>query len=269
MKMLVMFTCFNRKEKTLECINSLKKNNEHDFTFVIADDGSSDGTYEALVGMPNIFMIRGCGQWFYSGGMRAAMAYSKEYITDNYDYLMLINDDVKFFDKCVDKLVEESIYKNNAVIVGIMQDNDGNETYGAIKYQKGISHIMYGTKDSDLEADTFNANCVLIPYQIFKKNEIMDNYYIHSLGDYDYGLALKRAGVKIYASCDTVGICETNSSENTWANPRFSRFERIKKKESPKGAPTKQWFYFLKKNFGLLTAIKGVITPYIRIIIGM
>ena len=67
MEILVIFTCFNRKEKTLKCINSLRTNNaEYNFTFVVADDGSSDGTYEALVGMPNIYIIRGCGQWFYS-----------------------------------------------------------------------------------------------------------------------------------------------------------------------------------------------------------
>ena len=48
----------------------------------------------------------------------------------------------------------------------------------------------------------------------------------------------------------------------------MKRTERIKRKESIKGAPTKQWFYFLNKNFGVFSAIKGSVTPFVRIIIG-
>ena len=40
------------------------------------------------------------------------------------------------------------------------------------------------------------------------------------------------------------------------------------KKENIKGAPTKQWFYFLKKNFGYMAAVKGTLSPYIRILFG-
>ena len=38
-------------------------------------------------------------------------------------------------------------------------------------------------------------------------------------------------------------------------------------KESPKGLPSKQWFYFLKKNFNINYAVWKSITPYIRIIL--
>ena len=44
-------------------------------------------------------------------------------------------------------------------------------------------------------------------------------------------------------------------------------FPDIRLKESVKGAPFKQWFYFLKKNFGIFTAVIHAFTPYIRIIL--
>ena len=53
-----------------------------------------------------------------------------------------------------------------------------------------------------------------------------------------------------------------------WLDNSLSRKERFKKKESIKGAPMKQWFYFLRKNFGLVEAVRGGITPYVRILIG-
>ena len=90
---------------------------------------------------------------------------------------------------------------------------------------------------------------------------------MHSLGDFDYGLSLKKAGYEIYQSNSFVGTCNNNSNKGTWTDTTLNRTERIKRKESIKGAPTKQWFYFLKKNFGFFSAIKGTVTPYMRIIV--
>ena len=48
MKITVVFTCFNRKAKTLECVKRLVEGNKTiEFEFVIVDDGSTDGTEEA------------------------------------------------------------------------------------------------------------------------------------------------------------------------------------------------------------------------------
>ena len=45
--------------------------------------------------------------------------------------------------------------------------------------------------------------------------------------------------------------------------------DRLKKKRSPKGLPTRQWFHFLKKNFGLPQAVFYSVTPYIKILFGI
>ena len=77
-----------------------------------------------------------------------------------------------------------------------------------------------------------------------------------------------KEGYEIFQSKEFAGVCNNNDSKGTWTDTSLSRTERIRRKESVKGAPIKQWFYFLKKNFGVLTAIKGSVTPFIRIIIG-
>lgn len=71
MRILVIFTCFNRKEKTKECIQTLMNSNKNcNFSFVIVDDGSSDGTWEMLQNMKettSMFLLKGNGKLFYSG----------------------------------------------------------------------------------------------------------------------------------------------------------------------------------------------------------
>lgn len=271
-KIYVIITCYNRSEKTINCIEKIIKGNSSiNFEFVIVDDDSTDSTVEQLQIMNklynNITVIHGDGNLFYSRGMRKGMLYI---LQENpiFDYILLANDDVDFFERSIMRLIEKSKEKNNAVITGATCSEDTQElTYGGIKYKKGsIKYKTLGIADSSICCDTFNANCVLIPSDIFKKTPAMDSFYHHSMGDFDYGLSLRRKGYLIYTSDFYVGTCNKNSLKNTWQDKELSIITRFKKKDSPKGAPLKTWFYFLKKNFGLYTALLHGFTPYIRIL---
>ena len=272
MEILAIFTCFNRCEKTKKCIETITSGNPGcNFTFVVAGDGSTDGTFEMLQRMKERFpihVLRGTGQWYYSGGMRAGMEYALQELPGGFDYLLMINDDVSFFDNSIQKLICQSRQQDGSLVVGAMCNASGSLSYGAVKYIAGYRYRTLSLSDWEVPADTFNANCVLIPYEAFVKTGAMDPSYRHSLGDFDYGLSLKQAGYRMYQSREFAGCCETNSPKNTWQDTSLSRMERIRKKEDVKGAPAKQWFYFLKKHFGLPLAMKGTITPYIRILIG-
>ncbi len=272
MRILTILTCHNRKDKTKKCIETITAGNPScEYTFVVADDGSDDGTSEMLNKMRFVYQIctiRGNGNWFYSGGMNAGMKYALKNLPHDYDYLLMINDDVEFLAEGIQHMINQSVAQDNAIIVGATQDDLGHVSYGAIKYTSGYKYRKLDISEWKTPADTFNANCVLIPYKAFEQVGTMDAYYRHSLGDFDYGLTLKKSGYKIFQAKEFVGICNNNTTENTWTDAHLGRIKRIRKKESIKGAPTKQWFYFLKKNFGLFLAIKGCITPYMRILIG-
>ena len=267
---LALLTCFNRKEKTEQSIRSIVRDNpDCRISFVITDDNSTDGTIQMLEEMKAVFdihILKGNGSLFYSGGMCLAMQYAKEKMKQSYDYMLMMNDDVEFFNHSIEKMIAQSIVQNNAIIAGAMKNDDGSLSYGAVKYIQGIKYRTLSINEWEVDADTFNANCVLIPWKVFQATEIIDNYYIHSLGDFDYGLSLKRNGYKIHTSKNFVGICNNNPAKGTWIDTSLSRKQRIKKKESLKGAPIKQWFYFLNKNFGIIVAIKSCVTPYIRIL---
>lgn len=272
MKITVIFTCFNRKEKTLKCVEDLVNGNKNiEFQFVVVDDGSTDGTKEALKEgkyAEKIQVLETEGNCYYSGGMNRGMQYILDSCMKS-DFLLMINDDVKFFEKSIEKLVVLSRKKENAVIVGVTCDSKEIQTYGAIKYNGGFSVRYHGVPcGADTECDTFNANCVLIPFSVFEKTGVMDKKYVHSLGDFDYGLSLKKNGAKIYSSDEFIGICHRNSIKGTWLDKELSLVKRLKLKESPKGAPMKQWFYFLKKNFGVVKAIVFTVTPYVNLLLG-
>ena len=269
----VIFTCFNRAEKTKKCILSLLAGNPLiDIHFIVVNDGSTDNTAQVLDELNNnhkcITVLNGNGSLFYSKGMRKGMEWLNA-SDDKSDYVMLVNDDVEFKPHAIEKLIEESRQKNNAIIVSATHDDNGNFTYGGAKYKKGFIHYdLMSCEQSDEPCDTFNANCVLIPWDWYTSVEPMDGYYAHSTGDFDYGFSLSRAGAYIYTSGFYVGSCNRNPSKGTWNDTSLSRIDRLKKKESPKGLPLSSWLHFLHKNFGMKQAILHGFTPYIRILIG-
>lgn len=271
MKVTVIFTCFNRKDKSVSCVKSLAEHNpETDFQFIVVDDNSSDGTKEALAELNyEIEIITGNGSLFWAGGMRKGIG---KYLSEaSSEYVLLVNDDVRFYPGIVEKLISESKRKNNAVIVGATCDDKGDFSYGAMQLiipRKKDLYRQIRPSKNPIECDTFNCNCVLIKSDIISQAGNFDSVYTHSLADLDYGLKLRRMGYHIYSSEDYVGVCNKNGVKGTWADSSLSRIDRFKKKESPKGAPYKEWFHFMKKNFGVMDAIKYSISPYARILLG-
>lgn len=267
-KITVIFTCFNRKVKTVTAMKSIVKNNPNLlFHFIVVDDCSTDGTVAAIKELNyDVEIIQGTGSLFWCGGMRAGIAKYLE--TNDGTDCLLINDDVEFFDDAIEKMVAQRT--ENQIVVGATCDNNGEFTYGLRieKNKHSIELDVIKPNNENIVGDTMNANCVLIPYAAFRKVGNMDSHYTHSLGDYDLGYRLKSLGYDLVSSTEYIGICGANPFDGTWRDPKLPRLERLRRKETPKGTPTGEWFYFLKKNYGLSKAIKYSVTPFVKILIG-
>lgn len=270
-KVLGLATCFNRANKTRACIESLiKRNPDIQFEFIIVDDNSTDNTVEVLSQYDCVNIIKGTGNLFYSGGMRIAIDRAKSKKYNEFNYVMLFNDDVVFFDKSVGMLINSNI-NDSCIMVGAVCSSNGKMSYsGSVhtsKIKPSYCNVM-STEETKAYCDTFCANCVLIPRNIFMQLDNIDPVYHHAMGDFDYGWAASKKGYKILSSYFFVGKCDDNPVTGTWRDPSLPIKERIRKKESIKGLPRKEWFHYLHKNHGLICAIIYSITPYIKIIIG-
>lgn len=274
MQIHVIFCCHNRVEKTKNCILRLIEGNPSlAFHFTVVNDGSTDGTDEVLAELNRKFHciteVKGDGTLFYSKGMHKGME-SLNASGKKADYVLLVNDDVNFSVNAIEKLVSESMAKNDAIIAGATHDEDGNFTYGGAKYKKGTVHYtLMNCEQSDELCDTFNANCVLIPWKFYSATAPMDNRYAHSLGDFDYGFSLRKAGASIYTSSFFVGQCSRNTIKGSCIDKTLSRWERLKLTKSPtKGLPFRSWTHFLYKNFGFGQVLLHGFTPYLKILLG-
>lgn len=292
-RVMILMTSHNRKEQTIRCIRSLKAVSGIETAFVVVDAGSTDGTCEALREEAGVKLIRRGGELYWNGGMRVAMSYAAKHGEET-DYVFLVNDDVEFFpgalqsmlerleggeakapESCADKTGKTELPPAETcridAVVGATKNAAGEQTYGGVrmKSKRFARFELIPPSGERISCDTFNCNALLIRYESFQRAGNLDAAYVHSLGDYDYGMKLNRLGMQVVNSADYVGICEGNAVKGSWLDPKLSRSERLKKKESEKGLPGRDWYHFLRKNYGLTAALYHSITPYARILLGI
>ena len=74
----IIIPVHNRKEITLKCLDTLKQNGDLDKYYVIViDDGSTDGTSEAIQSLyPDVIILTGDGNLWWTGAIKKGMEYA-------------------------------------------------------------------------------------------------------------------------------------------------------------------------------------------------
>lgn len=256
MNIAVLLTCFNRKEKTLSCLNNLSKqvlNPDVKVDIFLTDDNSSDGTAEAVKKhYPHVKVFSGTGSLFWAGGMRYTW---KKALKGSYDFYLLLNDDTVLHNNAIQALLDT--YQNNpyapanAICIGSTSDPEtGKLSYGGSRLYKDKvwkSRFIF-SEEEYLACDFANANIMLIPKQVVDKIGILSDLYTHSLADYDYTLQANKAGFKVIVVPGYLGTC-TDDHGNNWKSRNSSLKDRIKFLKSPKGLAYKEYMQFIKLHF--------------------
>ncbi|MDT0677693.1 glycosyltransferase family 2 protein [Autumnicola musiva] len=254
MKIAVLLTSFNRRNKTLGCLKSLKNQLLDDAVLEIflTDDNSSDGTAKAVKEkFPDVHVLNGTGSLFWAGGMRHTW---KRALGSNPDYFLLVNDDTILADDAVKRLIACAMSLDKPVIcVGSTSDaKSGEISYGGRKLKDKIgprSYLVYSNKEV-VECDLGNANIMLVPAPIVQRIGILSKEFTHGIADYDYTLRAKKAGYSVVVAPGILGYCTDDHGKN-W-KPQSSTFsERVAYLYSPKGLAYKEYILFIRRHFSL------------------
>lgn len=230
----VLLTVFNRKNVTLKGLNTLyaaMKPLEENYSFDVymTNDGCTDGTPEAVSEQfPDIHVINGDGNLYWSGGMRKAWdVASKAY---DYDYYLWFNDDAVLYENALEVMFEPIVkYGDNVIVSGAFCDNEGKVSYGG-RDKKNNYLLPNGTNK---HIYLMNGNLVLISKNVFSSIGNISNCYQHSFGDWDYGVRASRHRIRVLLSASYVGITDRHDSVVPAYLKESSILVRIKKLYSP------------------------------------
>ena len=260
-KFAVLITCYNRKEKTLNCIKSLYQSiypDNYSFEVFLVDDGSTDGTSVAIKErFTQVNIVKGSGNLFWAGGMR--LAWKTALSTNEYDAFLLLNDDVVLVNDFFLKLIEAIKYtKQNNQADGIycattIDKNTNKVTYGGLQIL--VNGLYLKTKrlqilDKPQYCQIANANILLISNNVVKSIGIFDEKYTHGIADYDFTYNAHKKGFPIVLASGYGGYCSDDHGNN-WRGIDLSLTKRIEYLKSAKGLAYNEYLYYIAKNFPL------------------
>lgn len=250
MKIAVLLTCHNRRDTTIACLEALSAQclaqNTMLTTFLV-DDGSTDGTAEAVLQrFPGVRIIPGDGSLYWCGGMHVAWSAAIQH--EDYDAYLWLNDDVRLFANALPTLVrscqEAAAAGHPGVIVGSTADPDsGRPTYGGYRGDKMVEPT--GVIQT---CERMNGNIVLVPRAVFNVVGNLSPDFTHIYGDMDYGYRARKAGFEIWVAPGFVGKCRRNHCPS-WADPSVPFWRRWRSVHSPTAYPPRESYLFCKRHY--------------------
>ena len=250
----VLLTVFNRKDKTLQCLErlyGLLPLGGYQVDVYLTDDGCTDGTPEAVAEhFPQVNVIHAKGDLFWNRGMWTAWDTAAK--AKDYDFYLWLNDDTFVYESMLKVLTDAAVETNEkAIIVGATESTD----HSGITYGGRLKNGSIPKPDGSLmEVDYFNGNIVLIPKSAYKVLGNLDYYFTHSKGDFDYGMRAKKAGVAMYQAGEVLGECDAHATFDKWCNPDVPFAQRWKMLNRPNGMPPKETFHLEKRHKGIVMA---------------
>lgn len=246
-RVAVVMTCHNRRDTTIGCLEALRGQETLgvELTLFVTDDGSTDGTSEAIQDYwPNATILSGT-DLYWAAGMALA---ERAAVAGNPDYLLWLNDDTVLRPGALDALLTLSAQAATAVIVGATADPDTDApTYGGrvrIDYHPQRFRHLAISMDPQ-RADTFNGNVVLIPVAVRELVGPIDGEFPHAYADDDYGLRATALGVPIVQAPGVVATCRSNAGPVAPAGGLGTRWRHL---QSPKGLPWRAQARYLRRH---------------------
>ena len=230
MNISVLLTCHNRRAKTEACLQSLKRaleayNAQHNepvaLEIFLTDDGCTDGTAEAaraVVDYAPLHVLHGDGNLYWAGGMRFCWREAMKRHNE-WDYYLLLNDDVELLDNVFEELFMAQSYAiehygMEGICSGITcaRDDANKLTYGGSVWVNRFLATQKRLIPDGMPqlCDFTNANVLLIPAKVVDVVGIFGEKYRHSAADYDYSFRTRKAGYPVILTARFCGKCDND-----------------------------------------------------------
>lgn len=262
MKIAVLLTCFNRKEKTLNALDKLMQalntvSKSVSLKIYLTDDGSTDGTGEAVkLNYPEATILQGNGNLYWAGGMRNSW---QEAIKKDYDAYLLLNDDTFVSTNMFTQLLDTHNYSLDkygmgGIYLGSTKDLEtGLLSYGGAKLtNKFLFKYQFVEPNGKIQnCELGNANIMMVSKDVVSKIGILSEGYVHGVADYDYTLKAVAKNIPVLICKEYCGTCTDDHSDIYLTFPKKTFQERLKLLKSPLALDFGSNLNLMKRHFPL------------------
>ena len=198
---------YDGKGLTLQALESLRRMSYPSYDLVVVDNGSTDGSPEAISRMhPDLELVRTETNLGPAGGYNLGMAWA---LARGYDYLLILNNDVEATPELLTELVRVAESDSSIGCVGpktyFFSDRERLASAGGIlrfkhsvTRERGQGALDRGQYDRTEEVAYVNGCGMLIRCRAIEAAGLWDPIYFLSVEDADWCVRAKRQGFKCY-----------------------------------------------------------------------
>jgi len=270
-----LMTCFNRRAKTLACLNALDVAAAHAqarIHAVVLDDASTDGTAEAVRARYAWAEVEaGDGSLFWCRGMARAMSIGMQ---QQHDFYLWLNDDTLLRPDAISRLLEcerslRQLHGHACIVVGSTVDDVTQVfSYGGTRrasFWLPMRFVPVPPTGEPQRCDAMNGNIVLMSAEVARRVGPLDPRFEHAMGDTDYSLRARRKGVGVWVAPGVHGSCSDNPRQDTFLDRSLPLRQRWRRMMGRKGLPWRSWLVLTRRHAGLLWPLHFA-WPYVRVL---
>lgn len=229
----IIIPVHNGLQETTTCLQALRQQTHKDFKVYVVDDGSTDGTAEALArDYPEVQVIQGSGDLWWTGAMQLGVDWVLGNAVGSGDYIMSLNNDVILAEDCLEKLNRFIKEHARAIVSGLSVDGADRDTVISsgsrmVSWVLNIAHHPFHGRSykkidkKPVPVDMIAGRCTLFPVHLVREIGNYDaKHFPHYGGDNEFTWRAKRKGWKLYILPEAVAFV---SKKRTGLNPMSRR----------------------------------------------
>lgn len=204
-KVSIVVLNWNGKDDTLQCIASLKKLNYPNFDIIVTDNGSTDGSLEAIeAAFPDVSTLQTGRNLGYAGGNNRGI---QKAISAGTDYILVLNNDTFVDEEILQNLINSTHYlpKKSIISPKIFFHNEPEKIWFAGSAWKDetctFEHVGHSELDSPAFCKTteisYASGCALFaPASAFEEIGLFDEKFFLTYEETDWCYRAREKGYR-------------------------------------------------------------------------
>ncbi len=241
MNIAVVVPVYNRKALTLNYLSQLPSIAAEGYSLktIIVDDGSTDGTSQAIKELyPDVTILNGDGNLWWTGAVKMGSEYA---LNQGYQRILIMNDDLDLDNNFLAELLKVSENNPNALVssIKLYKKPDGTEQiitagFKEVGWLREVEPIMFDQSYSPtlpevIQCDMLTGSSLLIPATVFSKIGQFDNTkFPHGFGDFEFTLRASQAGFRCLVATKSRIFTEHNQNYTNRYLVRSTRLDYLK-----------------------------------------